>query len=155
MMEGNAQDVLELFANNPELLRTGEQEIDVNSFFKFFERNINEHFPGRLKHHTTFADPTLSFANLSRDEKRRILALQKLVTLFDIAEYYWFEIEEDYEMFKEFFLEEVALINQLSRGDGTGLRVAKSVFKEVSVANQQQQQKGTGGLLRKLRGGGE
>lgn len=117
-----------------------EQQGDTHALLEFLRDNTERHFPQRFRNiHRALNDPTLSLANLKKDEKRRVLALRNLLMVHEMARRFWFEVENDNDFFIQALQEEVSLLNQLSKGDGTMLYVIRSTFKEVGFTQPGQE----------------
>lgn len=125
-----------------------ESQGDTHALLEFLRDNVKKHFPPRFRAHFALNDPSLSLANLKGDDKKRILALRNLLLVFEMARRFWFEVEDDHDFFIQALQEEVSLLNQLSRGDGTMLYVIRSTFKEVGITQASSQEKK--GLWRSL-----
>ncbi len=127
---------------------TMEPPGDTHALLEFLRDNVKAHFPPRFRGHFALTDPSLSLANLNKDDKKRILALRNLLAIFEMARRFWFEVEDDYDFYIQSLQEEVSLLNQLSRGDGTMLYVIRSTFKEVGITQPSREEKR--GLWRSL-----
>lgn len=125
-----------------------ERPGDTHALLEFLRDNVKAHFPPRFKAHFALTDPSLSIANLNKDDKTRILALRNLLVIFEMARRFWFEVEDDHDFYIQALQEEVSLLNQLSRGDGTMLYVIRSTFKEVGITQPSHEEKR--GLWRSL-----